>query len=60
MNQLLVCAHPWQLIQAAQPIFRSDPPEHIPAIYSCPVCRRTKNEHDIEPRVILGRLEDER
>lgn len=59
MTQVLICGHPWQLIQATQLVWRADPPETIPAIYRCPMCGRVKNEGEPEPRVIIGRFEND-
>lgn len=57
MAQILICAHPWEMIQNTQVVFGTEPPEHIPAIYRCPICKKLKNEGEINPRVILGTIE---
>lgn len=54
---IIVCAHPWVLLQAKQLSFREDE-EKSPAIYRCPICHKCKNEGEHDPRIVLGIIEE--
>ncbi len=56
MNKILVCAHPWRLVQARQLPFVGDP---MPAVYQCPICQSGKSDGDPDPRIVIARLEEE-
>jgi hypothetical protein len=59
-HQLLICAHPWRMIQERQIHWSPEGDKEIPALYRCPVCQSTKSEGDAEKRVVLAILEEER
>lgn len=58
VTQVLVCAHPWVLIQAEQFTFNADD-EKTPAIYRCPICHKCKRADEPDPRVVLGKIEED-
>jgi len=60
MTQILVCAHPWVLVQAEQVSWYPGGEDKVyPPIYRCPVCSRTKNEGEPDPKVVLGKIEED-
>lgn len=59
MIKRLICAHPWRLIQAKQTLWSMEGDRVMAAIYRCPVCQAGKAEGDVDPRVVLGILEEE-
>ncbi len=60
MTQIMVCAHPWQLLQAKQTLWYADGDKVTPALYHCPICKKTKSEGDSDPRIVIGRMEEEK
>lgn len=55
--QVMICAHPWKMIQAEQYTFGPDE-EKIPAIMRCPICQTCKKADEPDPRIVLGIIEE--